>query len=165
MEQTTLSLILAVLAFLISIASYIVASKQKGGKNSGKQTTALQLQAYERLVMLSERISLPNLINRLNEPQRSAKEMQMILVENLRQEFEYNASQQIYVSATAWNAVQNLRDQNLMIVNQIANVLPPYAKANDLNKQVLEVIMSQKEKALHTIVLESLNAEAKKLMN
>ena len=43
-------------------------------------------------------------------------------------------------------------------------MLPPDAKANDLNKQLLQLIMSQKEKALHTIVLEALNVEAKKLL-
>lgn len=125
----------------------------------------LQLQAYERLVLLSDRISLPNLVSRTADPQMTAREMQRVLVENIKQEIEYNTSQQIYVSPLAWNAVQNLKDQNLLIINQISNVLPPDAKASDLNKQLLEVIMTQKEKALHTIVLEALNVEAKKVMS
>jgi hypothetical protein len=51
------------------------------------------------------------------------------------------------------------------MINQIANVLPPDAKARDLNKKLLEVEMDQEQKPLHTVVLETLNAEAKRLMN
>jgi hypothetical protein len=166
MDQSALSLIVAVIALFISIASYIVTGmKQKGEAGTSSSTNGLQLQAYERLVMLTERISLPNLISRTIDPQLSAKEMQMVLSQNIKQEFEYNATQQIYVSKNAWNAVQNLKDQNLLTINQISNVLDPEAKASDLSKHLLEVMMNQKEKALHTLVLEALNSEAKKLMN
>jgi hypothetical protein len=90
--------------------------------------------------------------------------MQMLLNENIKQEFEYNASQQIYVSPVAWEAVRNLRDQNMLIVNQVANILPADAKGSDLSKQLLEVIMNQNDAALHTIVLNALNYEAKQIM-
>lgn len=126
--------------------------------------TQLQLQAYERLVLLAERLALPNLVSRLNHPQASAREMQAMLIDNIRQEYEYNASQQVYVSPQAWDAIRNLKDQNMLIINQVSNILPPDARGSDLNKQVLEVVMAQQEKALHTIVLEALNYEAKKLM-
>jgi hypothetical protein len=115
--------------------------------------------------MLTERIALPNLISRVSQPQFSAKEMQIVLLENIKQEFEYNSSQQIYVSRVAWEAVRNLKDQNMITINQIANVLPPDARATDLNKQILEIILNQKEKDLHSLVLDTLNFEAKQIMN
>jgi hypothetical protein len=124
----------------------------------------LQLQAYERLVLLAERIALPNLVGRMHHPQLSARELQMLLVENIKQEYEYNTSQQVYVSTVAWKAVENLKDQTLLIINQISNVLPTEAKGSDLSKHLMEVIMSQQEKALHTIVLDAINFEAKKLL-
>jgi len=138
--------------------------KHEKEKAAAPATQPLQLQAYERLVLLCERISIPNLISRVSQPHFTAKEMQLLLVDNIKQEFEYNSSQQIYVSSVAWEAVRNLRDQSMLIINQVANILPPDAKASDLNKQLLEVIMNQKEAALHTIVLNALNFEAKKLM-
>jgi hypothetical protein len=52
----------------------------------------------------------------------------------------------------------------MLIINQIANILPPDAKSGDLNKQLLEVMMKHEDKALHTIVLETLNYEAKQLL-
>jgi hypothetical protein len=166
MEETTFSIIISVLALIISLVAFFFKKTDK--KVSVKQDNSayipLQLQAYERLVLLCERISIPNLISRMSQPHFTAKEMQMLLVDNIKQEFEYNSSQQIYVSPVAWEAVRNLRDQSMLIINQVANVLPADAKASDLNKQLLEVIINQKEAALHTIVLNALNFEAKKLM-
>jgi hypothetical protein len=46
----------------------------------------------------------------------------------------------------------------------VANVLPVEAKANDLNKQLLQVMINHEDAALHTIVLDALSYEAKKLM-
>jgi hypothetical protein len=93
----------------------------------------LQLQAYERLILLVDRIALPNLISRLNQPGLSARDMQIVLTQNIRQEFEYNVTQQIYVTPEAWDAVRNLKDQNLLIVNQVSNFLPAEASGQDLN--------------------------------
>lgn len=167
MEENSISLIISILALLIAILSYFLSKRTKKAERPNEffNTMPLQLQAYERLVMLTERIALPNLISRVSQPQYTAKEMQMVLLDNIKQEFEYNSSQQIYVSRVAWEAVRNLKDQNMITINQIANVLPPDATATDLNKQLLEIILSQKEKDLHAFVLDTLNYEAKEIMN
>jgi len=167
MSESIISLIISVIALAVAVIAFFQSKNKKTAppeKVDRYNAVPLQLQAYERLVLLTERISLPNLISRISQPQASAKEMQVMLTENIKQEFEYNASQQIYVSPVAWEAVRNLRDQNMLIINQVANVLPPDAKGSDLSKQLLEVIMQQNDAALHTIVLNALNFEAKKLM-
>lgn len=165
MEENQISLVVSAIALLVSIFVYFNSRTKEEKKEEVDFTTRpLQLQAYERLVLLCERISLPSLISRVSQPGLSAREMQVFLIETIKQEYEYNISQQVYVSTIAWDAVRNLRDQSMLIINQISNVLPPDAKASDLNKQLLEVIMSQQEKALHTIVLETLNFEAKQLL-
>lgn len=168
MNTTIIALIVAAVALALSLGAFLTASKAMAKAAQPVKepfnTVPLQLQAYERLVLLAERIALPNLVSRLNVPGASAREMQAVLTDNIRQEYEYNASQQVYVSAAAWDAIRNLRDQNMLIINQIANILPIEAKGSDLSRQVLEVVMAQQEKALHTIVLEALNYEAKKLM-
>ena len=124
----------------------------------------MQLQAYERLILLAERISLPNLINRLNQPGISVREMQSLLTQSIRQEFDHNITQQIYVSAEAWQAVQNLKDQNLLIVNQVASFMPAEATGTDMNKSILEMLMNSPKASLHGVVAEVLSYEAKKLM-
>lgn len=167
MSESTISLIISIIALLVSLFVFFLTKSGKGETKTPEDyftTRPLQLQAYERLVLLVERISLPSLISRVSQPGLSARDMQVFLIETIKQEYEYNISQQVYVSMIAWDAVRNLRDQSMLIINQIGNILPPGAKSSELNKQLLEVIMNQEEKALHTIVLETLNYEAKQLL-
>lgn len=170
MESSIFSLVISIIAFLLSSVALFVWLRERNVKNqkpgsTGEPTKHLQLQAYERLVLFSERISIPNLVSRASQSGLpSAREMQMLMLESIKQEFEYNASQQIYVSPVAWEAVKNLKEQNMLLINQVASALPPEAKAIDLNKTLLEVVMNQKKGALHSVVLEALNYEARKLM-
>lgn len=167
MDTSTLSLIVSGLAFLLAIAALLKKPPQPEQATGGEKfsSTPLQLQAYERLVLLAERIALPNLISRLNQPGISATEMKIILTENIKQEFSYNSTQQLYVSPVSWDAVRNLKEQNIMVINQVAATLPAEASAADLNKRILELMMSQPNGALHELVLQALNFEAKKLMH
>lgn len=169
MDQNLISLLLALVALLVSFYCFYLINdfrKRQAAKGPADNfnTRPLQLQAYERLVMLSERIAIPNLISRVNTSGISAREMQLLLLESIKQEYEYNTSQQIYVSPAAWEAVRNLKEQNMLIINQVAATLPPEASSADLNKRLLEFIMTQSKGALHSIVLEALNYEAKKVM-
>jgi hypothetical protein len=165
MEESTLSLLIAAFALAIGIIAFLRTYREKPSTSPHEfNTKPLQLQAFERLVILCERISLPNLISRVNQPDMTARAMQYMLIENIKQEFEYNASQQIYVSQKSWEAVRNLRDQTLLIINSIAKTLPADARANELNKGLLEAIMNEDNAALHTYTLSLLNDEAKKIM-
>jgi hypothetical protein len=164
METSTISLLVAVLGLGVALLALVRTYRERPAPAIDFNTMPLRLQAYERLVILCERISLPNLISRVNQPQLSGKDMQFILIENIKQEFEYNSSQQIYVSQTAWEAVRNLRDQTLLIINSIARSLPPEATARDLNKGLLEAIMNEDNAALHTYTLATLGEEARRIM-
>jgi hypothetical protein len=128
------------------------------------QTQPLQLQAYERLMLLIDRIALPNLISRTNQADLSSRDMQALLTMTIRQEFEYNVTQQIYVSQESWEAVRNLKDQNILIINQIASFLPAEATGQDLSRSVLEMLMQSPKASLHNVVADVLSYEAKKLM-
>jgi hypothetical protein len=138
--------------------------KQEKEKTAPAATQPLQLQAYERLILLVDRIALPNLINRVNQPGLSARDMQGVLTQNIRQEFEYNVTQQIYVTAEAWEAVRNLKDQNILIINQVASFLPAEASGQDLNRSILEMLMQSPKASLHNVVADVLSYEAKRLM-
>jgi len=167
MDTITLTLIISVAALLISSITFYLWYTKRETKNSVQppfNIRPLQLQAYERLVVLTERIALPNLVSRTSQPGLTAKEMQLLMLENIKQEFDYNSSQQIYVSPVAWQAVNNLKEQNMLIINQVAQALPGDARGIDLGKVIMEVIIAQDKKALHHIVLDALNYEARKLM-
>jgi hypothetical protein len=166
MNENLLSLVISIVALLVAIITFFLFNQQRNAPKTDDAYSSrpLQLQAYERLALLAERIALPNIIGRANQPGLTAKEMQLLLLESIKQEFEYNSSQQIYVSPVAWEAVKNLKDQNMLVINQVATTLPPDAQGIDLNKRLLEFMMNQNKGQLHAIVLEALSYEAKKLM-
>ncbi|MEO8413476.1 MAG: hypothetical protein ABI472_07435 [Ginsengibacter sp.] len=128
------------------------------------ETLRLRLQAYERLTLLAERISLQNLLSRIPNAGLSSRQMQSSLIEAIRQEYDYNVSQQVYVSPEVWRAVNNLKEQNIYVVNELAATMPFQASAMDLNKQIIDFVIHNPKASLHSIVLEALNFEAKKLM-
>ena len=131
-------------------------------RSSDKTVLPLQLQAYERLALLVERINLQNLISRVYQPGLSAIEMQVGLVHTIRAEYDHNVTQQIYVSPVAWEAVKTLKEQTITIINQVASQLPQEAPAMELNKQILEVFL-QAESSPAEITAQIINAEARKL--
>lgn len=123
----------------------------------------LQLQAYERIVLFVERISPQSLISRVSQPGFTVLDMQIAMVSSIKSEYDHNVSQQIYVTAEAWEAVRTVKEQTISIINQIALKLPPDAPSIELNKQILELFMRQKESPAD-IAAEIINAEARKLM-
>lgn len=133
-------------------------------KETSPETTRLRLQAYERLALLAERISLQNLLGRVPNAGLSSRQMQSSLIEAIKQEYDYNVSQQVYVSPEVWRAVNNLKEQNIYVVNQLASSMPFQASAMDLNKQIIDFLINNPKASLHSIVLEALNYEAKQLM-
>jgi hypothetical protein len=156
-------LVTASIVYILTTRLKTVSEDNPFPKNS-TDNKSMQLQAYERLIILVDRIALPHVITRVNQPSANAREMQLLLTQNIRSEFDYNITQQIYVTPEAWNAVKNLKEQNLLIINQLANVLPLHATGLDLNKLLLEFLMSDKKGTLHEVVSEVLSYEAKKLM-
>lgn len=167
MELDLISLVVSLVAIIIAVYTMFRQPQRTSSLAGGEkfESTSMRLQAYERLVLLAERIALPNLISRLNQPGISAMEMKIILTENIKHEFEYNSTQQLYVSPVSWDSVRNLKEQNIMIINQVSASMLPTASSSELNKKILEVVMSQPQGSLHEMVLQALNFEAKKLMN
>lgn len=124
----------------------------------------LQLQAYERMTILCERIGLNNLLGRLPVNQLSATELQNLMIQSIKTEFEYNVSQQLYVSAAAWDGVKNLKEQNIFIINELASTLPQQATGVDLSKKIVQLLSHDEHVSLQNIVSTLINNEAKQLM-
>ena len=105
--------------------------------------TPIRLQAYERVILLLERISPSSLIIRIALPGMSASQLQVLLVQNIRDEFEHNLSQQIYISPTAWDLTRNAKEEMIKLVNLASTRLNDNATATDLGSVILELSMTQ----------------------
>jgi len=123
----------------------------------------LRLQALERFTLYAERSSLKSLVSRTSFSGMTVLDLQLTLLDTLRSEYEYNVTQQIYISPEMWKAIGNLKDQNIFIINQIAATLPSDANAIELSKRILEYVANTNAE-LNTIVLSALQFEAKRLL-
>src|SRR5438309_10019778 len=93
-------------------------------KAVSNQTLPLRLQAYERVVLFIERVNPANMLVRLGEPGLSAAELHSIVVTEIRNEFQHNITQQIYVSSRAWTVVTRVKDDTLSVVTNEVKALP-----------------------------------------
>ena len=100
MDYITILFLVSIVVFIAG-AFFVIHRRKKSASSQNLSSKQIQLQAYERLTLLTDRIALPNLVARLNDSNLSAKEMQMLLIQTIKQEYEYNITQQIYVSNDA----------------------------------------------------------------
>lgn len=110
-------------------------------RENNKVTLPSRLQAYERLVLLMERISPGALVMRMSTSGITSTQMHAELLKALRSEFDHNITQQVYVSRTAWEAVKNAKEETVKLVNYAASHVGPDAKGVDLAKTILEMTM------------------------
>lgn len=158
-------LLVIILALVWILTEFTALRKELGQSNTGDpDTLKVRLQAYERLTLVAERISLPHVLSRTANAGHSARQMQGALIDAIRQEYDYNTSQQIYVTPEIWKAVTNLKEQNIYIINQLASTMPSNATGLDLNKQIIDFLINHPKSSLHSIVLEAIAYDAKKLM-
>jgi hypothetical protein len=106
-------------------------------KALNNQTLPLRLQAYERLVLFIERVNPANMLIRLHDPAYSAHELYSLVVEEIRNEYQHNITQQIYVSPRAWSVIKRVKEDTLGIVNNAIKSVPENSTGLELSKFIL----------------------------
>lgn len=101
------------------------------------QTLPLRLQAYERLVLFVERVNPASMLIRLAGNGLSAAELHAVVINEIRNEFQHNVTQQIYVSARAWAVIKRVKEDTLSVVNSALQALPENSTGLDLGKITL----------------------------
>lgn len=112
-------------------------------KSNNHLITPVKLQAYERLVLLLERISPPKLIQEYNSPNLTALELKNIMLVATQTEFSHNISQQIYISNQAWTLTKLVKEEVLEFINATYNNLPPDATSIDLSKSLIQMMIDK----------------------
>jgi hypothetical protein len=115
--------------------------KQELILQNSRTVTPIKLQAYERIILFLERISLESLLLRVSVQDMTAQQLHSAMLNAVRSEFEHNLSQQIYMSQQAWEVVRNARSNMIKIINSEAEKLPPDSSSMTLSKKLLEKII------------------------
>lgn len=146
-------------------------SQSKSSKNPAtnngelaKHFFPLQVEAYQRMVLFLERIAPNNMIMRLNNPGLPAKAFQEKLLSSVRQEYEHNLAQQIFISPKSWEMVKTSKEDVLKIINMAATKMEDKALANDLSKGVFEITAQLKEQPT-AAAIQQLKAELNKIVH
>ncbi len=85
------------------------------------QTFTMRLQAYERIILMCERLSLDQMLLRLRTKGMSVPDLKNILILAVNQEFDHNIAQQLYVSVTLWQIIKTSKDQLIELIALTAN--------------------------------------------
>jgi len=101
--------------------------------NNQKIITPMRMQAYERVILLLERIQPEAIILRNRSRAQTARQMQLVAIQDIRKEFEHNLSQQIYISSEGWLAVKRAKDAVMQAVTEAGAKLPKDAPAGQFS--------------------------------
>ena len=96
----------------------------------------IRLQAYERMTLFLERISPDQIIKRVNQNEMNVAELQYVMLNEIREEFNHNLSQQVYMSDDAWKIIKNAKEELIMLINQSAKEINAEAKSIELVKAI-----------------------------
>lgn len=125
-----------------------------------KLMTPIRLQAYERLALFLERISPDSLVLRCYQPGMDAKTLQGVMTKTIRDEWEHNLSQQVYVSSEAWKRIRAAKDEMTGVINSAAITIPTNADPTRLATAVFSSAAMQNPTAT---ALEFLKKEMRDL--
>lgn len=127
---------------IVIIRMYLVREAQRNDESrrsdAFKTTLNLRLQAHERLILFLERIQPFQLLTRLSARQQSATDLHSEALTSIRDEFEHNISQQLYISADSWNEIKKARELALQLFNGAISQLAAESTSRDLAEKVLE---------------------------
>lgn len=140
----------------VAVRYYVKTEKDKlivqiGLKNK-EIITPVRLQAYERVILLLERMEPSQIIIRNVVLGQTASQLKQSLINNIREEFDHNLSQQLYVSSEAWSLIKNARELSITAVTEAAAELSPDASASDLAQLLFHSDMLEDTKGIHKAI-------------
>ena len=130
---------------------------------SQKEISPLRMRAYERLALLLERTTPERMLVDINVTEMTPLQLQTHLMHTLRQEYNHNLSQQIYVSDETWDMIENAHMQTIAFCNSIAQQMPANSNALDYAKTLITAYKSNGETP-NDLALQALKKEAQTLL-
>lgn len=99
-----------------------------------------RVEAYQRSVLYLERINLNSLIMRLHNPGLPARAMQAELLKTIRDEYDHNVAQQLFVSPQGWKMLRDSKEETIKIINIAGNQMNETALSTDLATKIFELV-------------------------
>ena len=123
-----------------------------------KLITPIKLQAYERLILYLERISLSYMVMRVYCRGMTAMDLLGKMLMNIRSEYEHNMAQQLYISSGAWKMVKSAKEETIKVINSCTEQLNDAATGLELSQFIVELV-GQVESSPTEVAIEALKRE------
>src|SRR5690606_15241517 len=107
-----------------------------------KTALPLKLQAYERMALFLERISLGKLLLRVKPVSQNIADYEDLLTRTIDMEFEHNLAQQIYLSNECWNVIKTSKNATIGMIRKTAK-REEIENADVLREKLLTGLMDQ----------------------
>ncbi|MCC6413033.1 MAG: hypothetical protein IT270_15325 [Saprospiraceae bacterium] len=140
-----------------------LANRSAMRQDAQKITLPLRLQAYERLTLLCDRVELQKILLRIRMPGMTVRELQGALLLSISQEFEHNASQQLYVSDTLWQIINLAKNQTMALVANAASDIDPTEDASLLVDKLIQEDAQEGQLSLLQRAIVAIRTEAGQL--
>ena len=111
-------------------------------KEGQKNAMPLRLQAYERMTLYLERISLSNLLTRISPISTNKNDYANFVIAQIDQEFEHNLAQQIYMTDECWTIITTAKNATIQIIRKAA-ISPTVNNADDLREALLTNLLDR----------------------
>jgi hypothetical protein len=121
-----------------------------------------RVDAYERAILLMERLHPNSLVMRLNNPSLSAKIMHAEFLKTIREEFDHNITHQLFISPIAWKLLRDSKEELVKLINLAASQVQENATAIELSAKIFELV-AQLEKLPSEVATEFLKKEFQEL--
>lgn len=122
-----------------------------------------RLDAYQRSVLLMERIHPNSLIMRTHNPSLNAKLFQAELVKSVRNEFEHNVTQQIFINPSTWGIMKSSKEEVIKLIHMAGSQMDEKATSIHLSGKIMEIIV-QLDQFPTEIAVDALKKEFQELI-
>lgn len=129
-------------------------------KETLRAVTPIRLQAYERMALFLERIAPGSLVLRCYQPGMDLKLLQGVMTKNIRDEWEHNLSQQVYITPALWTRIREAKDEMINLVNSSAVSL---TEETDPTRLAASIFASAAQHSPCDVALEALSNEVHEL--
>jgi hypothetical protein len=104
-----------------------------------------RLEAYQRAILLMERIHPNSLVMRLHNPGLPARALQMEFIKSIREEYDHNVAQQLFISPEGWQMIKNSKEDIIKLINAAGEQMSPTSTGLDLSSKIFEMLAQLKQ--------------------
>lgn len=143
------------------VNSFVRLKKQEINFLATKSNSEIKLQALERMTLFLERLRPSNLVMKFDK-NLQPHEFVFLTEKNITEEFEYNASQQLYLSKSSWQDILTSKSNILQLLHKTYEDLNENSRLEDFKTVFLINYVNSEDYISDTI--ENLRKELNKII-